>query len=73
MTKKIRKGWIVVNKRTGNHAHFRSEYGAFLIKMFIRKNIYPDNTYLQESYKRLTEEKPSYKELYINTKHRAKR
>ena len=65
-TKKIRRGYIVVNTNTSNHAHFKSEYGCFLIKKFIRKEIYPDNPYLQESHRRLTEEKKSYKERYNN-------
>ena len=65
-TKKIRRGYIVVNTNTGNHAHFESEYGCFLIKKFISKGIYPDNPYLQESHRRLTEEKKSYKERYNN-------
>lgn len=66
MTKKIRKGWIVVNKRTGNHAHFRSEYGCYCILIFIREKIIPDNPYLKESYRRLTEPKKEYKDRYIN-------
>ena len=66
ITKKIRRGYIVVNTKTGNHTHMKSEYGCFLIKKFIRKGIYPDNPYLQESYDRLTAEKPKYKDRYIN-------
>lgn len=66
ITKKIRRGWLVVNKSTGNHAHFKSEYGCFLIKKFIRKEIIPDNPYLKESYKRLTINKKEYKQQYIN-------
>ena len=66
ITKKVRRGWIVINTRTGKHSHFRSEYGCYLIKKFIKKNIFPDNPYLQESYRRLTEEKKDYKDRYIN-------
>lgn len=64
-TKKIRRGYIVVNTNTGNHSHFRSEYGCYCIKKFIREGIIPDNTYLKESYRRLTEEK-KHKDRYIN-------
>lgn len=64
--KKIRRGYIVVNTRTGHHAHFRSKYGCYCIKKFIREEIYPDNKYLQESYRRLTKEKEKYKDRYIN-------
>ena len=55
ITNKVRRGYIVVNTKTGSHSHFRSEYGCYLIKMFIRKEIVPDNSYLRESYRRLTE------------------
>lgn len=65
LTKKIRRGWIVVNRKTGNHAHFRSEYGCFCIIKFINKNIIPDNPYLKESYRRLTEDRKE-KQYYIN-------
>lgn len=64
--KKVRRGWIVVNTKTGNHAHFRSEYGCFLIEKFIRKGIYPDNPYLQESYERLKPNEIHKKDKYNN-------
>lgn len=64
--KKIRRGYIVINTRTGNHTHMRSKYGCYLIKMFISKEIVPDNIYLKESYRRLTEEKKEYKQRYCN-------
>ena len=64
-TKKIRRGWIVVNTKTGIHTHMKSKYGCYLIRKFIEKNIYPDNPYLQESYRRLTAEKKG-KQHYIN-------
>lgn len=64
--KKIRRGWIVVNTRTGNHAHFRSEYGCHCILLFIRENIMPDNNYLKESYKRLTIDNKEQKQKYYN-------
>ena len=63
--KKIRKGWIVVNKKTGAHSHFRSEYGCYLIMKFLNAGIYPDNSYLQASYDRLESGKQK-KERYIN-------
>ncbi len=65
MTKKIRRGWIVVNRKTGNHAHFKSEYGCSCILIFIREKIIPDNPYLKESYRRLTEDRKE-KQYYIN-------
>lgn len=64
--KKIRRGWLVVNCRTGNHAHFRSEYGCYLIIKFLLEDIYPDNTYLQESYLRLQDNKTKRKERHYN-------
>lgn len=66
---KIRKGWLVVNCKNGNHAHFRSEYGCYLIIKFIIEGIYPNNTFLQESWKRLSTEKEK-KQTYINIQKR---
>ena len=63
--KPIRKGWIVINCKTGNHAHFRSEFGCYLITKFLEKDIYPENSYLQESYRRLKSDKKS-KQKYVN-------
>lgn len=63
--KKVRRGWIVVNCKNGNHAHFRSEYGCYLIIKFLLEGVYPDNTYLQESYERLCTGKEK-KQKYIN-------
>jgi len=65
-TKKIRRGYIVVNRRTGIHAHFKSEYGCHCIKIFIREGIVPDNPYLKESYRRLTQEKTKCRQRYCN-------
>lgn len=65
--KTIKCGWLVVNCKTGAHAHFRSEYGCYLIIKFLLNGIYPDNKYLQESYKRLEDgKKKRQKEKYIN-------
>lgn len=64
--KKIRRGYIVINTKTGNHSHFRSKYGCYCIKKFIREGIVPYNNYLKESYRRLTEDKKTYKDKYIN-------
>lgn len=66
MVKKIRRGYMVVNTRTGNHAHFKSSYGCYCIKLFIREGVIPDNPYLKESYRRLTMKKPEHKMQYIN-------
>lgn len=63
--KKVSKGWIVVNCRTGTHSHFRSEYGCYLIMKFLREGIYPDNSYLQVSYDRLKLKKKK-KDRYYN-------
>ena len=63
--KKIKHGWIVINTRTGAHSHFRSEYGCYLIMKFLREGIYPENTYLQESYRRLMNGKEK-REKYKN-------
>lgn len=62
--KKIRRGWIVVNVKTGAHGHFRSKYGCYLIIKFLRAGIYPDNPYLQESYRRLAPKKPGKPRYY---------
>lgn len=64
--KKVRRGWLVVNKKTGAHTHFKSEYGCYCIKLFIREGITPENPYLQESYRRLTISKREFKEKYQN-------
>ena len=63
--KPIRKGWIVINCRTGEHAHFKSQYGCYLIIKFLTEGIYPDNKYLQESYRRLQDRKQR-KQRYHN-------
>ena len=63
--KRAKRGWIVINCRTGNHSHFRSEYGCYLIIKFILEGIYPDNKYLQESYERL-EDRKEKKQRYVN-------
>jgi hypothetical protein len=64
--KKIRKGFLVVNTKTGNHTHMRSKYGCYCIIKFIREGIEPDNPYLQESKRRLTVEREWRKDRYIN-------
>ena len=57
MYKKVRRGWIVVNKKSGAHSHFRSEYGCYLIMKFLNAGIYPENSYIQVSYDRLKNSK----------------
>lgn len=64
--KKVSRGWIVVNCKTGKHAHFRSQYGCYLITKFLTEGIFPDNSYLQESYKRLADHTTRKKQKYIN-------
>ena len=63
--KKVKRGWIVVNCRTGCHSHFRSEYGCYLIIKFLVNKVFPDNPYLQESYRRL-EDKKEKRQRYRN-------
>ena len=63
--KRDRRGWIVINCRTGNHSHFKSEYGCYLIIKFLLNGIYPNNPYLQESYERLEDTKEK-KQRYVN-------
>ncbi len=65
MYKKVRRGWIVVNKKSGAHSHFRSEYGCYLIMKFLNAGIYPENSYLQVSYDRLKNSKDK-KDSYYN-------
>ena len=62
---KVKKGWIVVNCRTGAHSHFKNEYGCYLIMKFLKEGIYPKNSYLQESYRRLMNGKEK-REKYKN-------
>ena len=64
--KKIRRGYLVINTKTGIHTHIRSEYGVYCLLLFIREDIEPDNPYLKESKRRLTMERPDYKDRYIN-------
>lgn len=64
--KKIRKGYLVINTKTGIHTHVKSEYGCYCLLLFIEKGIEPDNPYLKESKRRLMMEKPDYKDKYIN-------
>lgn len=63
--KKIRRGWLVVNCKTGSHSHFKSEYGCYLIIKFLLNGIYPNNVYLQESWERL-KDNTERKQRYIN-------
>lgn len=64
--KKIRRGYIVINTKTGMHSHFRSQYGCYCIIKFIRDGIIPTNEYLKKSYRRLTVENTKYRDRYIN-------
>ena len=63
--KRIKRGWIVVNCKTGSHSHMRSEYGCCLIINFLLNREFPKNEYLQESYKRLEDSKEK-KQRYKN-------
>lgn len=67
--KKIKRGWIVINTRTGAHSHFKSQYGCYLIMKFLKEGIYPDNEYLRESYDRLENSKDK-RQRYNNEKRR---
>ncbi|WP_425540018.1 hypothetical protein [Microaceticoccus formicicus] len=71
--KKVRRGWIVINCKTGCHAHFKSEYGCYLIIKFILAGVYPDNSYLQESFERLKDSKQRKPGYVNNDKTRQKR
>ena len=64
--KRIHRGYIVVNSKTGHHTHLRSQYGCYCLIKFIREGIEPDNPYLAESKRRLMMEKQKYKDRYIN-------
>ena len=63
--KKIRRGYLVVNTKTGYHTHMRSKYGCYCVIKFIREGIDPDNSYLKESVRRLKQERKE-KQYYIN-------
>lgn len=71
ITRQIHHGWIVVNKYTGAHSHFRSRYGCRCILRFLREEIIPDNPYLRESYRRL--QGGRRKQMYINIQKGAQR
>lgn len=65
--KKVHKGWIVINTITKSHSHFKSKFGCKCIITFLRKDIEPDDEYLKESYRRLTEGgKRRKKDKYYN-------
>lgn len=63
--KKIKRGWLVINCRTGRHTHVRSEYGAACLLLFLREGIQPENEYLKESMRRL-EDNAERKQKYYN-------
>lgn len=50
----IRKGYIVINLKTNGHSHFRSLKGCYIIIKLLLKEEFPNNPYLQESYRRLS-------------------
>lgn len=50
----IKKGYIVVNLKTNGHSHFRSLEGCYIIIKLLLRGEFPQNTYLQESYRRLS-------------------
>ena len=52
-TKKINKGYILINTITGSHAHLKSRYGCHCVKKFIQNNVTPDDEYLRESVRRM--------------------
>ena len=64
--KRIHRGYLVVNSKTGYHTHVRSMYGCYCLIKFIREGIEPDSPYLAESKRRLTMEKKEYKQRYYN-------
>ena len=66
--KRIRNGWLVVNCKTGNHSHFRSEYGCYLAIKFLLNDIEPDNEYLKESCRRLSDRRPHEKKQKYHNK-----
>ena len=50
----VRKGYIVINLKTKGHSHFRSLEGCYIIIKLLLQGEFPRNTYLQESYRRLS-------------------
>lgn len=64
--KTVQDGWIVVNRKTDAHAHFANEQGCIDIIHLLLKKEFPENEYLQESYRRLEDKK----EKKIRKKHR---
>lgn len=64
--KRVSRGWVAINCKTGGHSHFRSEFGCKVIIKFLLEGTFPDNPYLQESYKRLADHTTRKKQKYIN-------
>lgn len=62
--KKIRRGYLLINTKTGIHTHLSSEYGCYCLILFIREGIEPDNEYLRESKKRLMIENKDRQRYY---------
>lgn len=54
MTKRTKRGYILINTNNGKHTHVRSKKGCNLLKMFVRKQVVSHNPYLKESYYRIT-------------------
>lgn len=50
----IKKGYIVINLKTNGHSHFRSLKGCYIIIKLLLRGEFPRNTYLQESFRRLS-------------------
>ena len=55
--KKVRCGYILVNRRTGAHAHFANYAGACMVLDWIRRGKLPRKPWLQESARRVCTEK----------------
>lgn len=66
--KKIRRGWLLVNIKTGIHTHLRSEWGCACVKTFVKYGVTPDDDYLRESVRRMEMGKEQKRQRYRNRK-----
>lgn len=75
--KKVKDGFILYNANNKTHSHFSKHKTATTCKKMIERGVMPNNTYMQESCRRLIGDK-QYKQLkkkqrYININKGVKR
>lgn len=55
--RKVKEGYIVVNKVNGKHTHFKRKDVAYCFVRLMKKRILPNRPYLQESARRVLSRK----------------